>query len=127
MPKFIVHYSDSPSSIKMREVVIEATSDRDAYSKAEADRGTDSEMVVRVLPVTDGGGGLMADPRYTVKYARVGRGRSITHQVYYGPTALADASEARDRWLSGNGWGGWPEGELRVWVEDKNGHVVYGQ
>lgn len=69
----------------------------------------------------------MAASRYTVKYARAGTsGRSITHAHYHGQTALDDARNARDNWLAGNGWGGWPEGELRVWVEDGAGTVVYG-
>lgn len=60
---------------------------------------------------------------YTIRYGRDGD-RVYVHRI------LRDLDEARlvaDRWLAGNGWGGWKIGELRVWVEDETGAVVHGR
>lgn len=61
---------------------------------------------------------------YKVRYGRDGDRLRYVHSH---ETDLDEARRVADSWLAGNGWGGWPEGELRVWVEDANGHVVHGR
>ena len=60
---------------------------------------------------------------FTVKYGTDGDRFRYTHEHCM---TLEAAERSCDRWLAGNGWGGSAPGELRVWVEDERGEVVYG-
>lgn len=60
---------------------------------------------------------------FTVKYGKDGDKFRYTHDHF---PSLDEATARCDRWLAGNGWGGYAPGEMRCWVEDRMGKVVYG-
>jgi hypothetical protein len=65
----------------------------------------------------------MTGDRFTVMYGEDG-GQHYTHVVR--PT-LDAAKEAADSWKAGEAHGVISSEKLRVWVEDSQGKVVYGQ
>jgi hypothetical protein len=60
--------------------------------------------------------------RYTVRYGHDGGRFRYVHSHH---VDRKEAEDEADRWLRGGGWG--DTRELRVWVEDEKGKVVYGQ
>ena len=65
----------------------------------------------------------MTDQRFTVMYGQDG-GQHYTH--VFRPT-LDAAKEAADSWKADGAGGVISTDQLRVWVEDSQGKVVYGQ
>jgi hypothetical protein len=65
----------------------------------------------------------MTGQRFTVMYGEDG-GQHYTH--LFRPT-LDAAKEAADSWKKGGAGGVISIDQLRVWVEDSQGKVVYGQ
>lgn len=64
----------------------------------------------------------MSSKRFTVRYGIDGGRYWYTHADF---ATFEEAAERCDKWFRGNGWGGYPPGEMRCWVES-NGEVVYG-
>jgi hypothetical protein len=63
---------------------------------------------------------------FTVKYGRQGGGRYNRNFTHSHVAGFVDARERCDSFLAGEGNGGWPLDELRVWVENARGEIVYG-